>query len=67
MHALFEHDPDFVLRERKRVMEEATGLMPEGWRDDDVARAWVASYRQPIFETRRQAQRFFSWAIPNEQ
>ena len=67
VHALFERDDGFVRRERERFMEEAAATMPEGWRDDQVSRAWVASYRLSIFETRRQAQRFFSWAIPDER
>lgn len=48
-------------------MDEAAAGMPEGWRDDDISRAWVASYRLSVYETRRHAQRFFAWAIPDER
>ena len=64
--SLFEQDADFVRRERERLLEEASICIPEGWREDRTSRAWVASYRLSVFETRRQAQLFFSWAIPDE-
>lgn len=64
--SLFEQDADFVRRERESLLEEALIGIPEGWREDRTSRAWVASYRLSVFETRRQAQLFFSWAIPDE-
>lgn len=64
--SLFEEDAAFVRRERERLLEEAAIGIPEGWREDRTSRAWVASYRLSVFETRRQAQLFFSWAIPDE-
>ncbi|CAM9813358.1 unnamed protein product [Ectocarpus sp. 6 AP-2014] len=66
--ALFESDNGFVRRESERYIEEAREGMPSegGWSGDRVSRQWVASYRLSVFETRRQAQRFFSWGIPDE-
>lgn len=66
---LFESDDDFVRGERERYIGEAAeGITSEGgWSSDAVSRQWVASYRLSLFETRRQAQRFFSWGIPDER
>ncbi|CAM9230076.1 unnamed protein product [Ectocarpus fasciculatus] len=67
--ALFESDDGFVRQESERYIEEAREGMPSegGWSGDRVSRQWVASYRLSVFETRRQAQRFFSWGIPDEE
>ena len=68
VNALFESDDDFVRRESERCIEEAAEAITSegGWNADRVSRQWVASYRLSVFETRRQAQRFFSWGIPDE-
>lgn len=65
---LFESDDEFVRRESERYIEEAAEAITSrgGWNADRFSRQWVASYRLSVFETRRQAQRFFSWGIPNE-
>ncbi|CAM9354538.1 unnamed protein product [Hapterophycus canaliculatus] len=65
---LFENDDDFVRQESERYIEEAAEFITSegGWSSDRVSRQWVASYRLSVFETRRQAQRFFSWGIPDE-
>lgn len=56
-------------KERERCLEEAAEGIPVegGWCEDRVSRQWVASYRLSVFETRRQAQRYFSWGIPDER
>lgn len=68
VNALFESDDDFVRRESEIYIEEAAEAITStgGWNADRASRQWVASYRLSVFETRRQAQRFFSWGIPDE-
>ncbi|CAN0213946.1 unnamed protein product [Scytosiphon promiscuus] len=68
VNSLFENDDGFVRRESERYIEEAAEFISDegGWSSDRVSREWVASYRLSMFETRRQAQRFFSWGIPDE-
>lgn len=68
VNALFENDDGFVRSESERYIEEAAEAITSrrGWNADRVSRQWVASYRLSVFETRRQAQRFFSWGIPDD-